>query len=390
MFNFDETYSRRNTSSLKWDLMEKIYSIPDASKIIPMWVADMDFAAPETITNALKARMDFPLFGYTFEDEACASSVTSWLARRNDWHVPTESVLYHQGVVPAISTIVEAFTNEGDTVLVNAPIYPPFFNVPKKLNRQVAYAPLHEENGVYTFDFETFEEQAKKDDVKLFIFCHPHNPSGTVWSEDVLKRIDTICAENGVIVLSDEIHSDLILNGTQHIPFAKASSHADNVITCVAPTKTFNIAGIQAAMMIVTDAKKRQMIRKTMESHSQMGLNTFALTAVQAAFSEESEAWLHALIDYLNENVRYVIDTITQELPKINIKHPDATYLLWLDMRQTGMTEKEMMQKLLDAGVALDPGTKYGAPFDGFLRMNIACTRETLKEAVKRFIQALS
>lgn len=388
MTNFDHQYSRRNTGSVKWDLMEMIYNIPDASNIIPMWVADMDFAAPETITNALKERLELPLYGYSFENKHCSNSIVTWLARRHEWFIQDTDLLYHQGVVPAISTIIETFTAPGDSVLVNSPIYPPFFGIPKKLGRGVAYSPLLEVDGSYEFDFENFEQQVKKDEVKIFILCHPHNPAGVAWSEDTLKKIDALCFDNGVLVISDEIHSDLMLNGKKHIPFAKASAHTENVITCVAPTKTFNIAGIQAAIIVATDSKIRLKISNTLAKHNQMGLNTFAITAVEAAFTVESEKWLDQLIVYLNDNIDYVIETITTAIPTIRIRKPDATYLLWIDIRETGYAEKEIMQKLLDSGVALDPGTKYGAKFDGFLRMNIACNRDTLKEAVSRFLHA--
>lgn len=388
MTNFDQQYSRKNTGSVKWDLMETIYNIPDASNIIPMWVADMDFAAPTTITDALKKRLEFPLYGYAFENKNCSNSIVTWLTRRHEWFIQDEDLLYHQGVVPAISTIVETFTTPGDSVLVNSPIYPPFFGVPKKLGRSVSFSPLLEVAGSYAFDFDNFELQVKKEEVKIFILCHPHNPAGIAWSEETLRKIDALCFENDVLVISDEIHSDLMLNGEKHIPLAKISAHPENIITCVAPTKTFNIAGIQAAMTITTDSKKRLKISNTLAKHNQMGLNSFAITAVEAAFSLESEKWLEQLIVYLNDNIDYVIETITTAIPAIRIKKPDATYLLWIDIRETGYEENEIMQKLLDSGVALDPGTKYGAQFDGFLRMNIACNRDTLKEAVSRFIHA--
>lgn len=389
MSQFDTQYERRNTSSVKWDLMENIYSIPDASNIIPMWIADMDFASPAVITDALKKRLEFPLYAYTYENDVCANSVTTWLARRHGWVISNEDILYHHGVVPAIATIIETFTNTDDSVLVNSPIYPPFFNIPKKLGRQVVYSPLIEENGRYSFDFANFEQQVQREEVKIFILCHPHNPAGICWPEDVLKKIDALCYENDVLIISDEIHSDLVLNG-KHIPLAKVSAHQENIITCFAPTKTFNIAGIHVAMMIAQDPKKYLKLKNNMMKHGLMGLNTFAITALEAAFSEEGEKWLHELIAYLNDNVSYVIDTITTAIPAIQIAKPDATYLIWLDIRGLDMEETTVMQKLLDAGVALDPGTKYGSQFDGFLRMNIACSKKTLVEATKRFITALS
>lgn len=390
MINFNQPLNRKNTASLKWDLMENVYAIPDASNIIPMWVADMDFAAPSFITESLKTRLDFPLYGYTFENDACSSAVTSWMNRRYNWVIENEQVLYHQGVVPAIATLIETFTTEQDAVVVNLPVYPPFFNTPRQLGRTVVTTPFFEEDGKIIFDFENFEEQLKNEKVKVFIFCHPHNPGGRVWTEEELKKIDALCTAYNVLIISDEIHCDLMLNGQQHTPLAKISENPANIITCMAPTKTFNLAGIQAAVMISSDNSKRDKIRATLGKHGQMGLNTFAITAIQAAFSDEGEEWLKELIPYLNSNLDYAIETITKAIPAIKITRPDATYLMWIDIRQINVDEKTIMQKLLDAGVALDPGTKYGKDFAGFLRMNIACTRNTLEQGVERFIKAFN
>lgn len=388
MNQFDNLYSRRQTASIKWDLMEQVYSIPDASKIIPMWVADMDFPAPTFVTDALKQRLEFPLYGYTFANEDCTSAVTNWLKKRHDWTILADSVMYHQGVVPCLATIIETFSQEEDEILVNSPIYAPFFTVPKKLGRRVCYNPFLENDGLYSFDFENFEQQLLRPEVKIFILCNPNNPIGLVWTAEELAKIDELCFKHDVLIISDEIHSDLMLFGNKHIPLAKFSQHPENIITCIAPTKTFNLAGIQAAMMISPDKKKRLQLQKTLDKHGQMGLNTFAITAVQSAFSEQSEQWLNELIPYLQKNIKYVIETITTAIPKIHIKKPHATYLLWIDIRETGYSEKEIMQKLLDSGVALDPGTKFGKAFEGFLRMNIACPFHTLQEAVSRFLIA--
>ncbi|GEK30212.1 cystathionine beta-lyase PatB [Kurthia zopfii] len=390
MNNFDQQLSRKNTGSIKWDFMEKIYNIPNAENIIPMWIADMDFAAPQIITEAISKRLEKPIFGYSYEVDPCADSIVNWLERRHNWTITSDQIIYHQGVVPAIATAVEALTAPSDSILVNSPVYPPFFMIPAKLGREVVYSPLLEDRGRYSFDFNNFEEQVKKPEVTMFILCHPHNPAGVAWDEDTLRKIDELCFANNVIVVSDEIHSDLMLNGSKHIPLAKVSAHPENIVTCFAPTKTFNIAGIQAAMVISCDSHKRLEMQNAIASHGQMGLNVFAIAAVEAAFSEEAEKWLHDLIQYLNKNIDYTIDTISKAVPSVKINRPDATYLLWVDIRETGFSEKEIMQKLLDAGVALDPGTKYGQAFEGFLRMNIACTSDTLKEAVSRFIKAFA
>lgn len=390
MTTFEQVIERRKTRSVKWDLMETIYGIEDASDILPMWIADMDFAAPKAVIDALHERIEHPIFGYSFMCEGCKTAVQDWLLSRHGWQTQNEWMLFHHGVVPAIATVVETFTQKGDRVLVTPPVYPPFFSVPEKQGRQVVESALIEKDGLYILDFSSFEEQLKQG-VKLFILCNPHNPAGIVWSKETLQEIIRLCAKYDTLILSDEIHGDLVFPENQHLPLVTlAGEEADRIITCVAPTKTFNLAGIQASVMISTDSKKREKLQENALAHGQMELSPFAAAALTAAY-EHGAAWLEELKLTLSSHMDYAIDKITNAVPGVQIQKPQSTYLLWIDYRGTGLTEETVMKLLLTKGkLALEPGSKYGEHGKGFLRMNIACPFETLEDGVKRFITALT
>ncbi len=391
MNNFDFVENRIQTNSIKWDKIDKVFRLEDATDVLPMWVADMDFAAPKVLVDALTKRLEHPVFGYSFEGESCTNAFTSWVKKRHNLHVEPKWVLYHQGVVPAIASIIETFTTENDSVLITPPVYKPFFNVPKNLNRTVKECPLIEKDGIFSMDFEKFDELSASDDVKLFILCHPHNPGGIEWSVDTLQEMIRICVKNNVLILSDEIHGDLMLDGHKHNPLMKIAGELQNhIITCMAPTKTFNIAGIQAAMMVVPDDQKRRKLRQNAVKHAQMGLSVFAATAVEAVYSEEGEEWLKELVKYISANMDLVIEQLTKAIPEITIHKSQATYLLWIDYRNTGLEENVVMNRLLTKGkLALEPGTKFGEQGRGFLRMNVGCPRQTVEEGIRRFIRAL-
>jgi cystathionine beta-lyase len=387
---FEQVIDRRKSRSVKWDLMEMIYGIEDASDILPMWVADMDFAAPQAVTDALHSRIDHPVFGYSYMCEGCKTAVHTWLKERHDWHAKTEWMLFHHGVVPAIASVVEAFTEKGDRILITPPVYPLFFSVPERQGRQIVESLLIEEKGNYQVDFDSFEKQLKQG-VKLFILCNPHNPGGMVWSKETLQEIIRLCAKYDTLILSDEIHADLVFPGHQHIPLATlAGEEVNRIITCVAPTKTFNLAGVQAAVMIATDPEKREKLKENALAHGQMELSPFAAAALTAAY-EDGGPWLDELMNVLSSHMDYAINKITQSVAGIKINKPQGTYLLWIDYRDTGLSEKEIMDKLLTKGkLALEPGSKYGESGKGFLRMNVACPRQTLEDGVLRFITALT
>lgn len=385
---FEEVHERRKTRSVKWDLMEMLYELEDASDVLPLWVADMDFPAPPPVTAALKKRLEHPILGYTYIDEDVKKAIVGWQARRNDWHIEEQEIIFQSGVIPAMAAILQVFTNPGDAIVVTPPVYPPFFSIPQNQGRKVLFSELIENDGDYTLDFADLEDKFSK--ATFFIFCHPHNPGGRVWKEEEMKEILRLAEKHDVLIISDEIHSDLVLKPHKHIPLAKlAGKQAHRIFTCIAPTKTFNLAGIQASMMVVSDPKKRLRLENHAAAHGTGMMNAFAPVALKAAY-EEGDAWLDELLDVLSSNMDYVIDKLGAELPAIKVHKPQSTYLMWLDCRGLGLEEKELMEKLLhDGKVALEPGTKYGESGNGFVRMNVACPRPFLEDAVARIIKAL-
>ncbi len=387
---FINEIDRRKTRSVKWDMMEDIYEIEDASDILPMWIADMDFAAPQVVIDAMKERLDHGVFGYSYVCEECKDALRLWLASRHSWETKNEWMLFHHGVVPAIATVIETFTTIDDGILITTPVYAPFFQIPGKMERKIVECPMTENNGHYSIDFKEFEIALQKN-VKLFILCNPHNPGGIVWTKEELLKIIELCTKYDVLILSDEIHADLVFSGHKHIALASiAGKEAHRIITCVAPTKTFNLAGVQAAVMIATDEGIRTQLDENAQAHGQMALSPFAATAFKTAY-EEGGPWLKELIETISSNMDYVIKEIEASVPGVRINKPHGTYLLWIDFRETGLSEQEVMEKLLNKGkLALEPGSKYGETGIGFLRMNVACPLSTVKDGVNRFITAFS
>lgn len=385
---FDKVYERKNTRSVKWDWMETIYEVEDASEVLPLWVADMDFPAPPPVMEALKRRLEHPILGYTYIDDECKRAIAEWQSKRNDWKIEEQDIMFQSGVIPAIAAILQVFTNPGDSVVMTSPVYPPFFSIPQNQGRKVLFSEMTEMNGDYTVDYADLEEKFKT--ASVFIFCHPHNPVGKVWKEAEMKEILRLAEKHDVLIISDEIHSDLVLKAHQHIPLAKlAGEQTHRIFTCIAPTKTFNLAGIQASMLIVSDPKKRMRLENHAAANGTGMMNAFAPVALQAAY-EEGEPWLDELLGVLSSNMDFVIEKLGAAIPSIKIAKPEATYLMWLDCRNLGLEESEIMKKLLQDGkVALEPGSKYGESGRGFLRLNVACPRAMLEDGVSRIIKAL-
>lgn len=387
--NFTNVIERRNSHSVKWDMMEEIYSIPDASDILPMWIADMDFAAPSAVIDAIHKRLEHPVFGYSIVPEETKMALSNWLQKKHQLTIENDWIIFQQGVIPAIAAVIETFTNKGDKVLIHTPVYPPFTHVPTKMGRVVETCRLLEKEGSFALDAVAFEK-CLQSGVKVFILCNPHNPGGKMWSKEDLTTMAELCQKYNVLILSDEIHSDLIFKPNKHIPIMSVAPDKNNIISCFAPTKTFNLAGIQAATIVVSDENKKQLLDEHALMHGQMGLNPFSTAALQAAYNH-GESWLEELLEVVSSNMDYVIEQLTSKVDGLKITKPESTYLLWIDYRDTGLSEKEMMDRLLTKGkLALDPGTKYGAAGEGFLRMNVACPLATIEDAVERFIKALS
>ncbi|ALC84621.1 Fis family transcriptional regulator [Bacillus sp. FJAT-22090] len=389
MPDFSTVFERRNTHSTKWDLLEQIYSIPDASDVLPMWIADMDFAIPSTIIDALHKRLEHPVFGYNIVPEETKLALTNWLEKKHQLKIESKWIFFQQGVIPAMASVLDAFTEVGDKILIHSPVYPPFNHVPTRLGRIVETCDLMEINSSFEIDFDDFEQKLSSG-VKAFILCSPHNPGGKVWTKEDLTKIAALCERYNVLIISDEIHADIVFKPNKHIPILSVAENVNNIITFFAPTKTFNLAGIQAATIIVPDQQKRKILENQALERGQMELNIFSLTAFQAAY-EHGEPWLEELLEVVSSNMDYVVEQLTNKLKGIKVSKPEATYLLWIDYRDTGLSEKEIMDLLLTKGkLALEPGTKYGKTGEGFLRMNVACPRHTLEDGVARFIKALS
>jgi len=392
LFNFDELFDRKNTSSLKWDQfkdrLKLQYKVEDASDILPMWVADMDFAIPKVISEAIIERLNHPIFGYSYVNHECKNAIIGWFERRHNWTIDPNSLMFHQGVVPALATILETFTKPGDKICISTPVYPAFFNVPKAQKLEVVECDLVLSDGAFKFDFAELEEQFKSG-VKVYVLCSPHNPGGVVWTTEDLEQLVQLCIQYDVLLISDEIHADIVFEGYKHIPtLTIKDAEKAKIITCIAPTKTFNIAGVHAAIMVVPDKELRAKLNADKSAHGRDDLNVLAAAAVQAAY-EKGDDWVDAMIAYVSNNMDVVVQELNQ-LEGIQVTKPQSTYLIWIDYRETGLSESEMMHRLLEKGrLAIEPGTKYSEAGRGFLRMNVACPLETVKDGIERFKKAL-
>lgn len=389
MNSFEEIYDRKNSRSVKWDAIADIYNVEDASGILPMWIADMDFPAPPPVLKALHDRVEHSIFGYSIMCEGCRTAVINWQAKRNDWKIEPDWMMFHHGIIPAIASIIETFTEKHDKILVTPPVYPPFFQLAENQDREVLYSVLLEQDGYYTIDFEDFEEKLQS--AALFIFCNPHNPGGRVWTQEELQEIIRLCTKHDVLIISDEIHGDLILGPNRHIPLAKiAGEESGRIFTCLSPTKTFNLAGIQVAMIVATDQEKRAKLEKHALAHGTGILNAFAPVALTAAYNE-SEPWLEQVLQVISDNMDFAIQELAQKIPALRAVKPEATYLLWIDYRALGLSEADIMEELLATGkVALEPGSKYGEAGLGYLRLNVACPRAVLADGINRMAAALA
>ncbi|WP_328115937.1 PatB family C-S lyase [Peribacillus butanolivorans] len=386
---FEEHINRENTGSVKWD-KNSLKSLYGREDVLPMWVADMDFPSPEGIQKALIERLNHPIFGYTVPSETVFTEIQSWLRDQHSWPITKEWISFSSGVVSAIGTTIQAFTNPGDKILVQSPVYTPFFDMVKNNDREVVNSPLIIEDDRFKIDFTDFEDKLKSG-VKLFLFCSPHNPGGRVWTKDELLRIGELCVKYDVIIVSDEIHADLFHSTSRHYPIASLSEQlSDITVTLMAPSKTFNIAGIQASFLITSNEKLQKQLQKAQTKLAFHGLNILALTAMEAAY-REGLPWLKDMIAYIEGNIKVAEEFIAAEIPALHVMHPDASYLLWINCRDLGLNDKEIKERLIHQGkLALEPGSKYGPGGEGFVRMNIGCSRSVLLDGLNRLKLAFS
>lgn len=378
-YDFDKTIDRRATNSYKWD------SAPEG--VLPMWVADMDFRTAPAIIDALQKRVAHGIFGYTRVPDAYYDAVTSWFSRRHGWDIDREWIIYTSGVVPAVSAVIKALTVPGDKVIVQTPVYNCFFSSIRNNGCEIVSNPLRRTADTYEMDFDALERCAADPRAKVMLLCNPHNPAGRVWTPDELTRLGNICLRNGVTVVADEIHCELVYQGFKYTPFASLSdAFLHRSVTCVSPSKAFNIAGLQIANIVAFDNDLRSRIDKAININEVCDVNPFGVAATIAAYNE-GEEWLNQLVDYLHGNYEAMAEFCRRELPKFPITRLEGTYLVWMDCSSLGMPSDALEHALLDdARLWLNAGTMYGAEGEGYMRWNIACPRSVMLDGLNRFL----
>lgn len=383
---FDEVHDRLNTRSLKWDMRKNVFQSED---VLPMWVADMDFKAPEAVNEALIARARHGIYGYTMFDEDIKQAIINWVHNRHGWLIEPEWINASPGVVNTLHMAIQALTERGDKILIQTPVYTPFYQVILAHDRELVKNSLIYKDRYYTIDFEDFEEKLKSG-VKAFILCSPHNPVGRVWKKEELQKIAELCLAYDVLILSDEIHADLTFPNEKHIPIASLSDEiAQQTITCMSPSKTFNLAGLQGSFAVTPDKKKQVKLAKAFQKQGLYMLNTMAITAMEAAY-KHGASWLDELRTVIKRNREYVVSMFDKHAPSLKVTKSEGTYLLWIDCSALGMDAKELKKFMIEkARVGLNAGIDYGEEGRQFMRMNIACPRKTLEEGVNRIIEAV-
>ncbi len=385
-YNFDRIIDRKNTNCFKWDYTKQMF---DKEDVIPLWVADMDFAAPDAVVQKLIKRAEHGIFGYSFEPEEYYKVFIEWLEKRHNWKIKKEWIINATGIVPAINFAIQCFTEPGDNILVQTPVYFPFFESIKKNERKVVNSQLRLTGTRYEIDFEDLEEKLKSD-VKIMLFCSPHNPVGRVWSQEELQKVGDLCLQNNVLLISDEIHADLILNNNKHIPISSLSAEIQDItISMYAPSKTFNVAGLFTSSIIIPNPEIRKEYKKFMEKLGLHLLNNFGIDAFIAAY-KDGEEWLEQLLDYLWKNYEFVQKYLKTNIPQIKAIELEGTYLMWLDCRELKLKQKELIELFVNkAGLGLNNGTVFGAGGYGFMRLNIGCSIKLLEKALEQLKEAI-
>jgi len=383
-YDFDQVFERRNTCSSKWDNVGARVGNPDA---LPMWVADTDFMCPQPVIDAVIERAKHPIYGYPYIEPGFYTSTVNWVKKKHGYDIKPEWLVFATGVVPVFNTMIQAITEPGDKVIVQRPVYHPFNNVIDDNKRVASSNSLIYKDGRYTMDFEDLERRAADPKAKLMIFSNPHNPVGRVWDEDELRKVAEICYRNNVVVISDEIHSDLILCDKKHIPMASLNEEwADNIVTCYAPSKTFNIAGLRGSGIVVKNPELRKKLQAQFVANRAIQQNVFAMPAYIAAYSGECDDYLEQLLVYLKANVEYLDNYLKENMPKIKLVKPEATFLMWLDCTELGISGDELASFFIDTClVAINRGTMFGVEEGkNFARLNIGCPRATLTMGLEK------
>jgi cysteine-S-conjugate beta-lyase len=386
-YNFDEIIDRTGTDSIKYDALGRFFGAGD---ILPLWVADTDFRTPDFIMEAIRKRMEHEVLGYTFRGEEFSEAIISWVKRRHNWDIREEWISFSPGVVSALTAAVMTLTSPGDKIIVQPPVYFPFFETIRGTDRKMVENPLKLVNGRYYFDLEDLEEKLD-DETRMLLLCNPHNPGGMVWKREELSALEAVCKKKNIIVVSDEIHSDLLFKGETHIPWAMLSEESEqNSIVCMAPSKTFNVAGLSTSFAVIPNPRQKKIFDKLLNTlHIHMG-NIPGKVALEAAYSHGHD-WLSQMMVYVEENFRFLDHFISEHLPRIKVMKPEATFLVWLDFREYGMNDKKLSSFLVEkAKLGLNNGARFGTGGDGFQRINIGCPRSVLKEALERMAAAFN
>lgn len=386
-YDFDAIIDRSENHSAKYDERKKKFGTED---VIPLWIADMDFKTCQPVIDALTKRAQEGIWGYTARPDSYFAAIRAWQKRRNGWEIDPSLMSYSLGVVQSISACVKLFTPEGGNVLIQTPVYSEFYDMTEAWNRNVLENRFLEKDGKWSMDWEDFEEKLQQAD--LFLLCNPHNPLGMVWEPEELRRMAELCMKYHVKLFSDEIHSDLLFHGKKHTPIATLSPEIANyVMTGISGTKTFNLAGLQASTMIFPDLHTKQVFDHFWTNMDIHRNNAFSLTAMEAAFSEGGEEWLEQLLPYISDNFDFVVDYCEKHIPKIKTYAPDATYLMWLDCRELGLTNEELHDFMIQkAKLGLNDGCSFGRSLNGYMRLNAACPRSILEKALKQLEAAVN
>ncbi len=389
-YNFDEIINRENTDAIKLERRKLLFGTDD---VLPLWVADMDFRTPNFILEAIKKRIEHPVLGYTAMPANFFERFVAWTQKQHDWQIETQWTGFVPGIVPALALAVQCFTKPGDEVIVQPPVYTPFMNIVNNNGRNLVFNPLKITKGKFEMDFDDLLRKIT-DKTKMLILCNPHNPGGKVWSLETLKKLDELCAKHKILVVSDEIHADMVLPGNsqiEHIPFAKVSrTAAENSVTFMSPSKTFNMPGLISSFYVIPNSNLYRQFASYLEASEVKFGNIFAYAATVACYTEGNE-WRKAMLHYVQENVDYVIGFLNTHIPQIKPMRPDASFLLWLDCTALGMESNELHRFFAQkAGIGLNQGTAFGPGGEYHLRLNVACSKAVLKQAMQQLKNALS
>jgi len=387
MWNFDEPAGREGTDCIKYDRREETFGVKN---IIPMWVADMDFKTPDFVVQSLQRRLDHEIYGYSYRPAEYFQSIIDWIKLRHNWTIEKDWICFSPGIVPALNFCTLAFTQTGDEIIVQPPVYFPFFSAAESHGRNLKYNRLTESEGKWCMDFNSLINGINSK-TKMIIISNPHNPIGRVWTPEELGSLADICVKHNILMISDEIHCDLVLPGFTHTPLASLSEKiAENTVTLIAPSKTFNLAGLSTSSVIISNPLLRKSFNRVVDNLHVGSGNIFGNTASVAAYSN-GHKWLDALLDYIDHNIEFVKDYCREMIPEIIPVQPEAIYMIWLDCRQFGMTGKELQSFFVNkAWIGMNEGSTFGPGGEGFMRMNVGTTHQTVMKALEQIEKAVS